>query len=113
MQRDRNTRFESFSAREGEAADFDEQDDYRQPAGRKPGRQRSLTLQIALGIWLGGVALMVTWFLLNVLFASFAVKLIGDSFSPKIGALQPQTWQSDAAKHQPPQLIAAPRSRQG
>ncbi|MCY1273134.1 hypothetical protein D9M70_217350 [compost metagenome] len=84
--------------------ELDELDDYRQPAARKPARQRSLTVQIALGIWLGGVALMVTWFLFNLLLASFAVKLIGDGFSPRLGMLQPPSEQRQMAPPAAPRL---------
>ncbi|UVE17005.1 hypothetical protein NVV93_15620 [Pseudomonas sp. LS44] len=116
MERDKRTRLESFSAREGESMGMDELDDYRQPEVRRPARQRSLTLQIALGIWLGGVGLMLTWFLFNLLLATFTVKLIGESFSPKLGSAIPQSLQIDSSKRLPPQLPAATRSvnaRQG
>lgn len=46
-------------------------DDYSPPAKR----QGSLTLQIALGIWLGGVALGVTGFVANLLLAKFGMTI--------------------------------------
>lgn len=47
-------------------AERDEPEYFRpEPGAAKP--PRGLTLQIAMGIWLGGVALGLTAFLLNVL----------------------------------------------
>ena len=53
-------------------------DDDFAPAQRSlPRRERNLALQIALGIWLGGVALAVTGFLAGLLFAGLMPRMMG------------------------------------
>ena len=42
-----------------------------------PRREKNLALQIALGIWLGGVALAVTAFLAGLLFAGLMPRMMG------------------------------------
>lgn len=49
----------------------DDYDDYRPSAAPAPRRERRLVFEIALGVWLGGVALAVTsgigWYLYTTL----------------------------------------------
>jgi len=47
-------------------------DEYRPPAKR----QGSLTLQIAMGIWLGGMALGITGFIASLLMAKFGMTIL-------------------------------------
>ncbi|MOA09306.1 hypothetical protein D3C78_1291270 [compost metagenome] len=48
---------------------FDEDTAPRRSRGGKPQREKNLALQIALGIWMGGVALALTGLAANFLFA--------------------------------------------
>jgi len=93
MRQVKRNRLESFSAREfDDPLDLDMlEDDFAPPATpRKPGhRQRGLSLQIALGIWLGGMALMITWLLVFILAGS----LLNGDFSIRIDGLPPQQEQ--------------------
>ncbi len=82
---DKRTRLESFSAREDDLRESDELYGIGQ-TGRHQPRQRNLALQIALGIWLGGTALMITWFILTLLFANLATNVLNGSLSPKFGS---------------------------
>lgn len=51
--------------------DYDDYDDYRPSAAAAPRRERRLAFEIALGIWLGGVAVAATsavgWYLITTL----------------------------------------------
>lgn len=38
----------------------------------------NLVLQIALGVWLGGMALSLTWFVLGLIGASFSFGLVSE-----------------------------------
>lgn len=75
MTRDRRTRLESFSARESEAGDFDDLDDFRPAPSARPAKPRSLVLQVALGVWLGGMALGLTWWLISLMLFGGAASL--------------------------------------
>ncbi|SFA99237.1 hypothetical protein [Azotobacter beijerinckii] len=56
----KRNRLESFSAREDDLEDFAAE--IRQPRQAEPQKRAgSLVLQIALGVWLGGLALGLTW----------------------------------------------------
>ncbi|GAB3474605.1 hypothetical protein [Azotobacter salinestris] len=58
----RNT-LEGFSAREDDLEEFElEIAPATRAAGQRRSRSGSLVLQIALGVWLGGLALMLTWY---------------------------------------------------
>ncbi|WP_437884074.1 hypothetical protein [Pseudomonas sp. LRF_L74] len=89
MQRDRHTRLESFSARERDPLELDDDTPYPQRQhSTSSTRPRNLTLQIAAGIWLGGTALLITaWALCLVL---PHIPVIG---TPNIGAMQQETPQ--------------------
>ncbi|WP_187671211.1 hypothetical protein [Zestomonas carbonaria] len=87
--------------------ELDDLDDYRQPVSRKLEKQRSLAFQIALGIWLGGVALMITGFLFHLLLISFAGKLMSGEFSIRFDAPRPQSEQFQG--HGPEQPAQGPR----
>ncbi|WP_177412156.1 hypothetical protein [Pseudomonas cavernae] len=110
MERDKRTRLESFSAREDDRlATDDELYDYRQPAPQRQARPRHLVLQIALGVWLGGMALMLTWLLLSLLLGNFAGNLLNGSLTPKFGAALPALQQPMALQAKP----ASSLSRRG
>ncbi|WP_178084165.1 hypothetical protein [Pseudomonas sp. 2FG] len=102
---DKRTRLESFSAREDDLREPDELYGIGQASRHQP-RQRNLALQVALGIWLGGTALMITWFILSLLFANLATNVLNGSFTPKFGSLSPASFQPErAARPQSAQLI--------
>ncbi|MDV7213730.1 hypothetical protein [Azotobacter beijerinckii] len=67
----KRNRLESFSAREDDLEDFAAE--IRQPRPVEP-RERagSLVLQIALGVWLGGLALGLTWYGLSLVLPEMA-----------------------------------------
>ncbi|MBD9485183.1 hypothetical protein IB229_19550 [Pseudomonas sp. PDM14] len=56
-------------------AERDEPARYRDTYSPPPKRQGNLTLQIALGIWLGGVALGITGFIASLLLATFGMTI--------------------------------------
>ncbi|ACO80362.1 hypothetical protein AvCA_42380 [Azotobacter vinelandii CA] len=60
-------RLEGFSAREDDQEDFDLEIAPSRAAAPARRRSGSLVLQIALGVWLGGLALMLTWYGLELL----------------------------------------------
>lgn len=62
----KRNRLEGFSAREDGLEDFDLEIDQPRFTERQQSRTGSLVLQIALGIWLGGTALMLTWYGLSL-----------------------------------------------
>lgn len=57
-------------------AERDEPAPYRGGYTPPPKRSGSLSLQIALGIWLGGMALGLTGFVLNLLLVKFGLTLL-------------------------------------
>ena len=57
-------------------AERDEPTPYRGGYSTPAQRSGSLTLQIALGIWLGGMALGLTGFVLNLLLVRFGATLL-------------------------------------
>lgn len=57
-------------------AERDEPVSYRAASGPSTPRQSNLTLQIAMGIWLGGVALGITGWVVNVLLIKFGMQLV-------------------------------------
>ncbi|WP_177412465.1 hypothetical protein [Pseudomonas cavernicola] len=105
MKMDKRTRLESFSAREDDLREPDELYGIDQTSRHQP-RQRNLALQIALGIWLGGTALMITWFILSLLFANLATNVLNGSLTPKFGSTSPASFQPEsAARPQLAQLV--------
>ncbi|MET1080734.1 MAG: hypothetical protein ABWY06_22210 [Pseudomonas sp.] len=75
MQRDNRDRLESFSAREDDQVDPDPF--YRAShSARAPRQGQNLALQIALGIWLGGLALGLSAWALNLLLAKFGLPVL-------------------------------------
>ncbi|GAB3396173.1 hypothetical protein [Azotobacter armeniacus] len=62
----KRNRLEGFSAREDELEDFGLEIDQPRLAERRRSSTGSLVLQIALGTWLGGMALMLTWYGLSL-----------------------------------------------
>ncbi|MFC0712212.1 hypothetical protein [Azorhizophilus paspali] len=60
-------RLEGFSAREDDLEDFDLETAPSRAAAPARRRSGSLVLKIALGVWLGGLALMLTWYGLELL----------------------------------------------
>ncbi|SEI73224.1 hypothetical protein SAMN04244572_01478 [Azotobacter beijerinckii] len=68
----KRNRLESFSAREDDLEDFAAE--IRQPRQVEPRERASsrLVLQIALGVWLGGLALGLTWYGLSLVLPEMA-----------------------------------------
>ncbi|ASL25586.1 hypothetical protein E0E54_19580 [Azotobacter chroococcum] len=65
-------RLEGFSAREDEPEDFDLEVEQPRFTERRRSRNGSQVLQIALGVWLGGLALMLTWYGLSLVLPAAA-----------------------------------------
>ncbi|WP_454254636.1 hypothetical protein [Pseudomonas sp. Marseille-Q8238] len=57
-------------------AERDEPVSYRATSAPSNPRQGNLTLQIAMGIWLGGVALGITGWVVNMLLVKFGMQIV-------------------------------------